>query len=66
MKTIQLELTIEETNLILEALGQMPFARVFALIGRIQDNARQQLEQASDKSAGINGTFKAAEHEHVR
>ena len=36
MKNIQLELTIEETNLILEALGTLPFAQVYVLIGRIQ------------------------------
>jgi hypothetical protein len=58
MKTIQLELTIEDTNLVLEALGQMPFARVYALIGRIQERARQQIEQSSEPEIphiGANG-----------
>ena len=45
MKTIDLTLSIEDTNLILEALGALPFARVYALIGRIQDRARTQLEE---------------------
>ena len=45
MKNIQLELTIDETNLILEALGAMPFARVYTLIGRIQEGARKQLDE---------------------
>jgi hypothetical protein len=44
MKNIQLELTIDETNLILEALGALPFVRVYALIGRIQEHARKQIE----------------------
>ncbi len=44
MKPIKLELSIDETNLILEALGQLPFTRVFALIGRIQEQARTQLQ----------------------
>jgi hypothetical protein len=44
MNTIKIELSIEETNLILEALGQQPFARVYALIGRIQELARSQLQ----------------------
>jgi hypothetical protein len=44
MKPIKLELSIDETNLILEALGQLPFARVFTLIGRIQEQARAQLQ----------------------
>lgn len=47
MKTIQLDLSIDDTNLILESLGQMPFARVYALIGRIQEHARQQLEPSA-------------------
>lgn len=43
MKDISLTLTIEETNLVLEALGNLPFARVFAVIGKIQEQARHQL-----------------------
>jgi hypothetical protein len=43
---IKLELEIDDTNLILEALGQLPFARVYTLIGRIQEQARVQLNQA--------------------
>ena len=43
MQKISLTLTIDETNLLLEALGNLPFARVFALIGQIQEQARQQL-----------------------
>jgi hypothetical protein len=43
-KNIKLDLTIDDTNLILEALGQLPFARVYALIGRIQEQARAQLD----------------------
>jgi len=44
MKTIAFELTIDEANLILEALGQLPFAKVYALIGKVQEQARQQLD----------------------
>ena len=43
---LNFELTIEETNLVLEALGQLPFVRVFNLIGKLQDAARGQVEQA--------------------
>jgi hypothetical protein len=54
MKNIQLELSIDETNLILEALGALPFARVYALIGKIQQSARTQIgDQAVDH--GPNG-----------
>lgn len=47
MNTIKLELDIDETNLILEALGQLPFARVYTLIARIQEQARTQLQAAA-------------------
>lgn len=40
---INLRVTIEEANLILEGLGSLPFARVYALVGKIQEQARQQL-----------------------
>jgi hypothetical protein len=46
MKNIQLDLTIEDTNLILEALGALPFAQVYVLIGRIQEHARKQIDDA--------------------
>ncbi len=43
MKTIDLELTLEDANLILEGLGQLPFVRVYSLIANIQEQARVQL-----------------------
>ena len=46
---IQLDLSIEDTNLILEALGSLPFAQVYVLIGRIQERARKQI---ADHDAG--------------
>jgi hypothetical protein len=32
---ITLELSVAETNLVLEALGTLPYARVYELIGKI-------------------------------
>lgn len=46
MQEIKLQMTVEETNLILEGLGQLPFARVYALIGKIQEQAAEQLRPA--------------------
>ena len=43
MKDINLKVTIDEANLILEALGNLPFNKVYALIGKMQEQARQQL-----------------------
>lgn len=45
MKDINLNITVDEANLILEGLGQMPFARVYALVGKLQDQAAQQLRE---------------------
>lgn len=43
-KQLQFSLSIEETNLILEALGQMPFIKVHQLISSIQQQAASQLQ----------------------
>ena len=43
MKEVNLHISIEEANLILEALGNLPFVKVFALIGKLQEQASQQL-----------------------
>ncbi len=45
MTTIPLNLTLEETNTILEALGQMPYARVYTLIAKIQQQATTHLHE---------------------
>lgn len=45
MKEINLTLTIEEANLILESLGNMPFKTVFSLINKIQTQAASQLQE---------------------
>lgn len=50
MKNVTLELHIEEANLILAALGNMPFKDVYALIAKIQEQASQQL-QGNDEPA---------------
>jgi hypothetical protein len=51
MEEIKLQLTIDETNLILDALGQMPYARVFQLINKIQHQAQAQLSQSEPDAA---------------
>ena len=47
MQTLQLHLTIDEVNLLLEALGDLPFARVHTLIGSIQQQAQEQLQESN-------------------
>lgn len=43
MPDIQLRLTLDELNLVLEGIGGLPFARVVALVGKIQAQAGEQL-----------------------
>jgi|694.fasta_scaffold22120_2 hypothetical protein len=59
-ETIHLELSIDEINLILEGLGELPFRRVFQLIGRIQGAARAQIEEADIPPVTGNGHAVAA------
>jgi len=47
MQEIHLKLTIDDINLILEAAGALPFAKVYGLIGKIQEQAAQQIQPAA-------------------
>ncbi len=44
MKEINLNLTEDEVNLILESLGTQPFVKVYQLMDKIQNQAGQQLK----------------------
>ena len=57
MRKITLSLSINEMNLILEGLGQMPYARVFSLVENLQKQAAEELRE---DQAGID---EAGEHQ---
>lgn len=44
--TLTLDLTLEETNVILSSLAKESYATVVGLIGKIQQQAQSQLDQA--------------------
>jgi hypothetical protein len=47
---ITLELTLPETNLVLEALGLLPYARVYELISKIHEQAEKAIaEEAAQR-----------------
>lgn len=46
-KELTLTLSIDEINTVLEALGEMPFSKVFQLIDKVQRQAAQQLQPAN-------------------
>ena len=49
---ISLELSVDEVNIILKALGAMPFNQVYELIGSIHQQANKQL---FDTEGELNG-----------
>jgi hypothetical protein len=46
MQQLQFTFTLEETNMLLTALGQQPYTQVFQLIQKIQAQASPQLPAA--------------------
>lgn len=42
-KEINLTLTLDEVNLVLEGVTLLPFVKVYALVGKLQQQAQQQL-----------------------
>jgi len=47
MQELTLKLTVDQTNLVLEGLGNMPFNKVYEVIQTIQQQASQQLNGES-------------------
>jgi len=45
VQTVQLQLTLAEVNLILDALSEKSYKQVYQLIGKIQQQAEPQLQE---------------------
>jgi hypothetical protein len=52
MNKLNIQLTIDELNLIIESLGGQPYMRVYNLIENIQKQATEQLSAATSAAAG--------------
>lgn len=50
MNKLELKLSVDELNVILESLGHLPYARVYGLIANIQMQAQAQLEPGNGQS----------------
>lgn len=61
MKQINLSLTIDETNKILEALSQLPFVQVHQLIAKIHEDASEQFNR-NDNAGESEEKIKALAH----
>lgn len=57
---IQLSLSIDEVNKILEALGNQPYVEVFQLINKIQQQASSQLQENENRSSSILSSQKSS------
>lgn len=53
MQKLTFEMTVEEANLVLEGLGQLPFKQVFALISNLQEQAQEQLNANANGSTQL-------------
>ncbi|MEN2281120.1 hypothetical protein AAGF08_03210 [Algoriphagus sp. SE2] len=49
MKEITIKLTIDEANMVLESLGQMPFDKIYTLVQKIQEQAAKQLNNGQSE-----------------
>jgi hypothetical protein len=47
---MKLELTINEVNMVLQALGNAPYAQVFELIEKIRTQAQAQVQSAEKEN----------------
>jgi len=45
MKDIKLELSLDEINTIIEALGKQPFVNVYRLIEKLHLEAKKQIDE---------------------
>jgi hypothetical protein len=60
MHDLELKLTIEEVNLVLEGLGNLPFARVYTLVAKVRDQASRQIQRDGASAAGGDGAPREA------
>lgn len=57
MEEIELKLTLNEVNQILEALGQRPYAQIYQLVHKVQEQAQSQIRasaQANHAPSALN------------
>jgi hypothetical protein len=52
MRELNLNITVDEANLILEAIGHLPFARVYQLVAKLQQQASQQVAENAAPALG--------------
>lgn len=61
MKDLEFQLSVQEANLVIKALGQLPFNQVNELIGKIHQQASTQISSGAG-SVSTNGKAQANVH----
>lgn len=56
MNDLKFTFSLDETNLILESLGEQPYVKVSQLIAKIQQQAGAQLQVTQNDNAKTHGT----------
>ena len=51
MKKLSIKLSVNELNIVLESLGNLPDVRVYELINQLQVQAKEQLNGSADTHA---------------
>jgi hypothetical protein len=51
MEEVQFQLTIDEANLVLAALGNLPFTQVSSLIAKLHTQVNKQMSELNEKKA---------------
>ena len=52
-QTLSLQLTLDEVNLLLTALGDRPYVQVYPLLQKIQEQAGAQLRPEQEQAAPV-------------
>jgi len=53
MPELELKLTLPEINVLLEALGGLPYKQVYQLVAKIQQQAQAQLPEATPAGGNV-------------
>jgi hypothetical protein len=49
-KKVTFQVSLQEANLIFQALGKLPFENVYELIGKLNDQANEQLRPSKEEN----------------
>ena len=63
---LRLSVSVDEANLILKGLGKLPFAQVFSLVAKLQEQARAQLAAGDGPAPATGGSASTGDVANAR